>query len=122
MPSQTSVTLHGTLVGRIWMPSREYSKPVTCDRQRDFRYSDGSLPTAREMVLHATNDGDFQSCQLTADSYFKFERDRYAPNGCTRIRRTKVRLVTEFPSIADCIDSRESCELDSDDDGEEVIR
>lgn len=117
MPHQTTVTLKGTLVGKIWMPAAECTKPVTLDRRHDFNYFDKVLPTARDMVLRATNDGDFQSCNLTADSYFEFERA--ARRGSTLIRRSRIIPVTAFPSIADCIDSRESCEMGPDNSDEE---
>ena len=114
MTHQTTITLNGMLVGPIWMPAAECIKPITLDRKRDFRYSDGSLPTAREMALRATNDGDFQSCALTVDSYFEFERSTW--RGSTLIRRSRIISVTAFPSIADCVDERESCEMHDDED------
>ena len=116
MTHQTTITLNGMLVGRIWMPAAECTKPITLSRRRDFRYADNSLPTAREMVLRATSDGDFRSCALAADSYFEFTRS--SQRGSTIIKRSRSIPVTAFPSIADCIDARESCELDTGDGDE----
>lgn len=111
MTQQTNVALIGVVVGRIWMPATECTKDVSIS-ESEFRYSDGSRPTLRDLALRATNDGDFQSCSLTADSFFEFQRVRRAGN--TSVVRTRVMPVTAFRSVADCIDSRESCEVCGD--------
>lgn len=111
----TSVSLFGTIVGQIWMPNAECSKVVKL-AESDFRYHDNSRPTLRDFALKATNDGDFQSCNLTADSEITFERTRQTASG--KVTRTRTIPVSQFPSIADCIDQRESWEFSSSDDDE----
>ena len=63
MPS-TIAHVHGQIQGRIWMPSVTCTKSFSVS-ENDFRYSDGSRPTLRDMVLRATNDGDFQSANVS---------------------------------------------------------
>jgi hypothetical protein len=106
--SKRDVSLHGVLVGKIWMPACECTKDVTL-AESDFRHSDNSRPTLRDFALKATNDGDFQSCSLTSDSVFEFKRIR--ETGTRRITQRRFFQVSQFPSVADCIDARESCEV-----------
>lgn len=109
------VSLAGTIVGKIWMPCAECTLEVELT-ERDFRYSDNSRPTIRDFALRATNDGNFQSAALTADSVFIFERIRQTARTTTISRR--VVPVTAFKSIQDCVDARESWELRTDEDEE----
>jgi hypothetical protein len=109
MPNtRREVSLHGVLVGRIWMPACEWTKDISL-AESDFRHSDNSRPTLRDFALKATNDGDFQSCSLTADSVFEFRRIR--ETGTRRITQRRFFQVSQFPSVADCVDARESCEV-----------
>lgn len=115
----SSIVLIGTVAGTIWMPARTCWKDVKLSYsphlgpfQDDFRYSDGSKPTARDFALKATNDGDFQSCDLTADSAIRVSRRHHTDTGFTdHVREFPVTL---FPSMADCVSKLESWELDSD--------
>ena len=61
---QTHATIHGQIQGTTWMPAYTCTKDFTVSED-DFRYSDGSRPTLRDMVLRATNDGDFQSANVS---------------------------------------------------------
>lgn len=106
---QTSITLHGHIVGPIWMPAAECWKEVSVSAA-DFERSTGEAPTARDLALRATQDGDFQHCKLTADSYFLLTRTRRDGNHTMTVER--VYTVDKFPSIADCVDPRELWELD----------
>ena len=70
----------------------------------DFRYSDGSRPSLRDMVLRATGDGDFQSAdvsqgQLTIEAIVP-RRDGHGQ--ISRKRHFDLRSEL-FPSIADSI-------------------
>jgi len=107
----TEVSLHGTIVGNIWMPCAECTKDVSLS-ERDFRYSDNSRPTIRDFALRATNDGDFRGSNLTADSEFVFKRIRKTASGT--VTRTRSLPVSRFKSIADCLDTRESWEVLTD--------
>jgi hypothetical protein len=70
----------------------------------DFRYSDGSRPTLRDMVLKATNDGDFQSADvsfgwLTVEAIV---RRKDGQGQVSRKRHFDLRSPL-FASIADCL-------------------
>jgi hypothetical protein len=56
-------SLVGDLVGRIWMPAVECTKALNYNLTReDGRFIEHG--TLRDHVLRATNDGDFQSCEI----------------------------------------------------------
>lgn len=110
--AQRYVELNGLVVGNIWMPNAECWKNVSIG-ENDFRYSDGSRPTLRDMAERATNDGDFQSCNLTADSEFIFTRERVTSSGVV-VRRRRMH-VSQFPSVRDMVDARESWEIETAD-------
>lgn len=103
--THTEVSITGTIAGQIWMPAATCGKHFTID-ESDFRYSDGSRPTLREMVLRATNDGDFQSCEII-DATVTFKRSTQTLTGT--IVRTRHMDIRQFPSVADCV-----VELDSE--------
>lgn len=100
MKTYTEVTINGTLGGSIWMPS------VTCGKY--FKLSNQQYPfgglhgkaTLRDMVLCATNDGDFQSCSI-AEATVTFTRTRETATG--RIVRRRTMDIRQFPSVADCV-------------------
>ena len=64
MSSKTIARIHGQIQGPIWMPTCVCTKFFNVS-ENDFLYSDGSRPTLRDMVLKATNDGDFQSADVS---------------------------------------------------------
>lgn len=97
-----SVTMRGTVVGTIWMPAATCWKPFVI-RNTDFRYSDSSQPSLRDMAERATNDGDFQSCAI-AEGSVTVQMDVIA-NGRTMHTRTRHYDIAEFPSIADMVDT-----------------
>jgi hypothetical protein len=113
MTTTTTVTLRGHIVGPIWMPTTDCWKPVEADSE-SFERSTGERPTARDLALRATEDGDFMHCRLTADSEFEFERVTRS-NGSVKVLHRRV-PVTAFPSIADCVDERESWEMGEGED------
>ena len=77
---------------------RDFSTTIGLDRK-------GNRPTLRDMVLKATNDGDFQSCEI-ADATVTFERTVY---GETRTRTVKRHVdIRQFPSVADCVVAEDS--------------
>ena len=98
-------TLTADIIGEIWMPQTVCTKEcvsVTSSREKgfpdDFRYSDGSRPTLREMALRLLDDGDFRSCRFQADAvmltstYYK---------GNKRITATRFLSPETNPTIAD---------------------
>ncbi len=114
--SYRSITLYGTVYGPIWQPGIECSMPVTADADAWLRSRcETEGPSARELALEATDCGDFQHCELTADSYFEFSRrtDRTNENGRIIASATRRRFVpvSAFPSIADMVGEKESYEL-----------
>ena len=60
----TQIHISGQVQGTIWMPAATCTKEFSVSED-DFRYSDGSRPTLRDMVLQSTNDGDFRVCNFT---------------------------------------------------------
>lgn len=100
----THVSISGIIAGDIWMPCVTCTKPFTVGEQ-DFRYSDGSRPSIRDMVLQATNDGDFRGASIL-DATVVFERiSMDSPTKIIRERSMDIRL---FPSVADCVIAAES--------------
>ena len=93
----TTVRLRGYLVGNIWMPNCECFKELSYSLDdQSSRWSERG--TLRDHVLAATNDGDFQSCNIA--------------HGELVITRTKGRRkvtrsfpLSMFPSVADCLHS-----------------
>lgn len=93
--------IRGWIQGKIWMP------PVTCTKhfhisEVDFRYADGKKPTLRDMVLKATNDGDFQSAELSeGELILTMVLPRADKKGS--ITKTKTFNLRWFPSVSDCV-------------------
>lgn len=87
-------TLHGHLIGNIWMPNTRCSKPVSLDMtaMRD-RLSPSRGGSLRYMVGQVCNDGDFQSAMLSQDSFIEVT--------CTTRRGSKVRKVSRVLALAD---------------------
>jgi hypothetical protein len=110
MSSNTSVIISGIIGGKIWMPACTCAKSFKASNQKYpfTHYSDGSQPTLRDMVLHITNDGDFQDASI-ADAEVTFSRTKTLSNG-ERVTRTRTMDVRKFPSVADCILEFESNE------------
>lgn len=110
----TSASIYGEIQGDIWMPS------TTCVKHFDisedaFLYSDGSRPTLRDMVLKATNDGDFQSANISW-GFLRIEMTRQHVSGHGKFTRTREFDLRKFPSIADCIvDEDDIVEISIDD-------
>lgn len=74
MNTGKSIRIYGEVVGDIWMPQVECRKEfdwklVRIPRDQDTRtaYSHGwpaEISELRDILLHVTNDGDFQSCSI----------------------------------------------------------
>ena len=100
---KTIAHIHGQIQGRIWMPACVCTKSFRVSED-DFRYSDGSRPTLRDMILRATNDGDFQSAAvsygwLTVETILPRKDSR---GQITRKRSWNLRSPL-FSSLADLI-------------------
>jgi hypothetical protein len=99
-PSTFEVTLYCKIAGPIWMPATTAFKDVKLTDSKspfsDFRYSDGSRPTLRDMVLKATNDGDFQNAALVEGS-IKVRHHRK-----DRVVEKWIELSPETRTIEDC--------------------
>lgn len=93
--------LHGTLIGKIWMPAITCHKPVKINLTNvRSRYSGGPAGTFRHTLdMHVTNDGDFQSCALTKDSYLELRST--VVRGNRRVTRQKFIALEDLPSAAD---------------------
>ena len=75
MNTETTYRIYGEIEGTIWMPA------ATCTKEFDWRMvripRDQNIRTAythgwpaeiselRDILLHITNDGDFQNCAIT---------------------------------------------------------
>ena len=104
----THISISGQIQGHIWMPNAVCTKDFTVSED-DFRYSDGSRPTLRDMVLRATNDGDFQSADVSW-GHLTVEMIQPRKDGrgeVTRRRHFDLRNGALFPSIADSIVSED---------------
>ena len=101
-----SVTLHGTLVGDIWMPAVEAQLPVTVDLTREARRYVNATGSGLVDAVKAAVDraGDFQSARLTRDSFIRIEHVWHVPYAVNR-RVTFARFVdvTDLPSLADYV-------------------
>jgi hypothetical protein len=111
MTTFANVSIKGYLVGGIWMPNCECYKPLDYDCTRQQRRTEGKM-TLRDHVLCATNDGDFQSCQI-ADGYLEISSRKTTDN--RMVTRTRHYDLSKFPSIADCV--KTDWAGPSDDDG-----
>ena len=99
MQTTTQITIRGFLVGTIWMPAAECWKELDYDVTReDARFTEPG--TLRDHVLRATNDGDFQGCDIAQGELIV---TRTTISGGTRITRTRAFPLTLFPSIQDCL-------------------
>lgn len=97
------ITIHGYLVGGIWWPyGAECYKDLSYDILREQDRTVGGKMTLREHVLRATNDGDFQSCEI-ADGYLEIRIRK--PDKTGRTIRTRMFPLDMFPSISDCVKS-----------------
>ena len=71
----TSYRIYGEVTGKIWMPAAECTKEFSWELERiprDERYRTAyahgwpaQITELRDILLHITNDGDFQSCAIT---------------------------------------------------------
>ena len=95
-----TLEIRGTLVGPIWMPACECYKPLSYDIGREQARTVGGKMTLRDHVLRATNDGDFQHCEI-ADGVIVATFKRATKNGYNT--RTRYFDLARFPSIADCL-------------------
>lgn len=101
-----SVTLHGSLIGQIWMPCTTATLEVTADLTdiaRRFINADGSgLIDAIKNVVDGA--GDFRSARLTADSYIRISHARpYSCDGRKISGLTRYVDVAALPSLADYV-------------------
>ena len=95
----------GALAGPIWQPGfddcrKEVNETFT--RTVDPIHTQREAMDLREMVERITNDGDFQSCKLTADSFLRVIQVK-SGNGWRDMHEHTYDL-TKFPSIADYVD------------------
>lgn len=63
-PTYESITLTGTIVGRIWMPGIICRKEFRLTFTPDDRLFTTRWTGLRDALLEATRDGDFQACGL----------------------------------------------------------
>ena len=105
------VTVHGTIAGKIWMPAATCGKRFSLTDKPgpwgDFHYADGEKASLRDMILKATNDGDFQSCHVI-DATVTVKRITQTLTG--QITRTRHMDIRQFPSVADCVVALDSDE------------
>lgn len=92
-------TIHGYLVGHIWMPDCECYKPLRYSIP-DAESRWGEPGTLRDHLDRATMDGDFQSCQV-ADGVLEITIESQR-NGLA-YRRTRMFDLSLFPSIKDYV-------------------
>jgi hypothetical protein len=102
----STVTLYGTLTGRVWMPAVTATQPVREDLRaiaRRFVNQDGSgLVDAVKSVVDGA--GDFQSAKLTPDSYVLIKHERpYRLWGRTIHGYSRYVMVKDLPSLADYV-------------------
>ena len=105
---QTHATIHGQIQGTIWMPTYTCTKDFTVSED-DFRYSDGSRPTLRDMVLKATNDGDFRSAAVSF-GHLTIEAIQPRKDGLGQVSRKRHFDLRMFPSVADSIVPKDEIE------------
>lgn len=95
--------LTGYIVGQIWWPAgTECWKDLHFDCT-DYAKRCTPRATLRDCVLAATNDGDFQGCDI-AQGELVLETRKAGPDGRMTTRRKSYPL-SRFPSIADCLHS-----------------
>ena len=96
---RTTITLYGEIAGIIWMPAVECSKEFHLEltripRKSNTRTFPGIAPRSmeitclRDVLLHLTNDGDFQSCSI---NWATLEVSHYFGDETRGTRTVKVR-------------------------------
>lgn len=104
MRSNIRAVLYGTLTGRIWMPAIECTKDVQVDLTREReRLTPNRGGSLRYMIGSICNDGDFQSANLTEDSYI--EVTCWSKRGSTVIRRSRAIPITKFRDVQDYVEA-----------------
>ncbi len=98
---RTIATISGQIQGPIWMPACTCTKDFTVSED-DLRYSDGSRPSLRDMVLKATCDGDFQSAEVSF-GHLTIEMLIPRTDGKGYTSRKRHFDLRQFQSIADCL-------------------
>ncbi len=98
---KTEIKISGSLVGKIWMPSVTCWKDFSYDVIREQARTIGGKMTLRDHVLRATNDGDFQSCEM-GDSFLTIKTSRRTESGAV-ITRSRSWPMEYFPSVSDCV-------------------
>ncbi len=92
--------IHGTIQGNIWMGGLPCEKSVNYTVRDGTHFTDGKRESLRDAVLRITNDGDFQSCELLANSYLQIKLTRANK---TLTRNFDLNNKDLFPTIQDCI-------------------
>jgi hypothetical protein len=96
---RTDISIHGFLVGDIWMPMTECWKDLFYNiTSEDERWSEPG--TLREHVCRATNDGDFRSAAIAQGELVVTIR-REAPQGT--LTRSRSFPLSMFPSVRDML-------------------
>ncbi len=102
MEKTVSIKIVGFLVGDIWMPKTECWKEFKYDITREqARFAPGEKLTLREHAIRATNDGDFQSCEM-GDAFLVIETARILKSG-TVVTRSRSWPMEMFPSVSDMV-------------------
>lgn len=92
-------TIRGHLVGNIWMPNAECWKDLAYDiTGEDVRFTEPC--TLRDHVLRATNDGDFQHCEIAGGF---IETVATITKGERVYRRTRLTALDDCRSVADMV-------------------
>lgn len=96
-------TLEGSLVGSIWMPAIEASKPFMVDLDRE-RHRFTERPSFRELLLHILMEegGDFQNPSFGIDTTVTVTGCKTV--GKKQVRTSKTYELTDFPSVNDLVD------------------
>lgn len=104
MKQLEAVELYGTIRGQIWMPAVECTKefelclsPIHSAFRRDWN-------GLRDAFVHLTNDGDFQSCNISeigGKAIYRLE------NGDQLVKYLKINPVAK--EFADCFTEDAYC-------------
>jgi hypothetical protein len=94
------ISIHGYLVGQIWMPVTECYKPLSYNITNESKRITGGKVTLRDHVLRATNDGDFQFAAI-ADGFLRATYRKQLGSRMVTVERDFD--LSMFPSISDCV-------------------
>jgi len=99
----TRLTIIGTLRGSLWMGGNA-EKQIKHVIDNGHSFSDNTRESMHDTIARICNDGDFQNCELLANSFLQVELFKHNSTSVIRVIRDFDLLNPGlFPTIQDMI-------------------